>query len=300
MSEENIDKDIIALSDEDKITLAELIESQAKRSGVEPLISIIYKMNQIGITLWEVLRRSRNIVIPVFDSSRVASSCDYLHITDVYSDSYIVDTMDIIAKCDPLYVIIHSVVPPGTIDRLRELGVNYRVRDNFAHMPIVIHPPYLTAYMSDGLHVVSCQRTISDTISEYFKLSGINIILEETALNTEWGSLLYVLRKTYHWKFMDIVDSIESTSRALYKYPVEKVKFYNGFTKAININLLHSGDHSFIENSYDRTEEITYAQLRSVINIFKKLPKTDALKKHLLSIKDIEKTIEEHNARSRS
>jgi len=182
--------------------------------------TLIIGNGEIGKALQEVLSKVYSPVYIKDVEDFVTEGVAWLHICYPYSKDFVKNTQEYIKQYKPLFTIIHSTIPIGTIRKINPM------LDSIWHSPIRgIHP-----HIAQGITTFAkyLGGDFNKKVMEYFTETGIHMIYAGKPENTELGK---ILDTTYYgWNII----FCKEVAKICEKYETDFSMVYHSFNTTYN------------------------------------------------------------------
>lgn len=155
-------------------------------------------VGQVGSALWHILSKTYHVfpLDPGLGYVGPAHPLDHLHVCIPFSDTFVDDVMVWIAQYEPVLVIIHSTVMPGTTRIIYEAVRSHQLSCQVVVAPTVGEHPHLGEQLLTYLKVLGgMPNGAADMAAVALMSAGFRVAAFETPEEVEWGHLLGLARE---------------------------------------------------------------------------------------------------------
>lgn len=153
--------------------------------------SSLIGLGEVGGGLYAILKDSYEIKWFNKDSEP-NYTCEIMHVCIPWSDEFYDEVIRYVEIQCPKVVVVHSSVPVGTCDRLREF-----IKIHVYHSPVRGKHPDMMGGIKNYIKYIgsdSIDEMMDDWVCNYFKKAGINVKLWNSTKATELAKLLELCR----------------------------------------------------------------------------------------------------------
>jgi hypothetical protein len=195
----------------DMLALKSMIMPPSNVPTTEDITCAVAGLGQVGSALWRLFDRTCR-VIPVdpdrgYNLSSNVDVVDHLHIAFPFGKEFIPDVMYWIKILDPICLIIHSTVKPGTTRELAHKcleDTSTRVGSNIVHSSVMGKHPFLSEHVGLFVKVIGGLNEEAMKLSSTFlKKAGLVVIGFDSPEHSEWATLMLKLREAMEWTFAE-------------------------------------------------------------------------------------------------
>jgi len=155
-------------------------------------------VGQVGSALWHLLSKAYHVfpLDPGLGYVGPEHPLDHLHVCLPFTDTFIDDVMVWIAQYEPVLVVIHSTVMPGTTRVVYEAVQSHQMSCSVVVAPTTGEHPHLGEQLLTYLKVLGgLPDGASDMAAIALMSAGFRVAAFTTPEDVEWGHLLGLARE---------------------------------------------------------------------------------------------------------
>ena len=196
----------------------------------------IVGVGQLGAALWHVLSKAYHVfpLDPGLGYVGPEHPLDHLHVCIPYSDTFVDDVMVWIAQYEPVLVVIHSTVMPGTTRVLYEAVQSHHLTCHMVVAPVLGEHPHLGEHLLTYLKIVGGLPDGATEMSAVALMSaGLRVAAFDSPEDVEWAHLLGLAREGLDVAWTQAVQRLCDRESLSLKHALY------GWTEAENEGRLH-------------------------------------------------------------